>query len=126
MIRRALLALTCLGALAASAGGALGQSPDRPHVVATTPVLGAIVGEMVGDAARVTVVMPNGADPHEFQPSAREVAELSGADLVVANGLGLEEGLEDALRQARDDGTPVVEATDLVRLRKSCGPAACK
>ena len=62
--------------------------------------------------------MPNGADPHEFQPSARDVAELSGADLVVANGLGLEEGLEDALRQAEDAGTPVVEATDLVRLRR--------
>jgi ABC-type Mn2+/Zn2+ transport system permease subunit/ABC-type Zn uptake system ZnuABC Zn-binding protein ZnuA len=105
-----------MAALAAAAGGALGQPPARPHVVVTTPVLGAVVEELVGDAARVTVVMPNGADPHEFQPSARDAAELAGADLVIANGLHLEEGLEDALERVRDDGVPVVEATDLVTL----------
>ena len=118
MLRRALIALACLGALAAAAVPAWAQAPERPHIVATTPIIGSIVRDMVGDAARVTVVMPNGADPHEFQPSARDVAELSGAHLVVANGLDLEEGLGQALRQAEDAGTPVVEATDLVRLRR--------
>ena len=71
-------------------------------MVVTTPVLGSLVRDLAGDAARVTVVMPDGADPHEFQPSARDVAELAGADLVVENGLKLEEGLEDSLiRRAR-------------------------
>ena len=119
MLRRPLIVLACLGALAIAAVAAWAQAPERPHIVATTPILGSIVRDMVGEpAARVTVVMPNGADPHEFQPSARNVAELSGADLVVANGLDLEEGLGQALRQAEDAGTPVVEATDLVRLRR--------
>jgi ABC-type Mn2+/Zn2+ transport system permease subunit/ABC-type Zn uptake system ZnuABC Zn-binding protein ZnuA len=118
ILRRAFITLACLAALAAGAVPAWGQATERPHVVATTPILGSIVRELAGDEARVTVVMPNGSDPHEFQPSARDVAELADADLVVANGLGLEEGLEDALGQAEAGGTPVVEATDLVRLRR--------
>ncbi len=88
----------------------------RGQVVVTTTVLGSVVTELVGDAADVHVLMPNGADPHEFQPSAKDVERLANADLVVENGLKLEEGLEDALGQARDDGTPIFTATDHVKL----------
>jgi zinc/manganese transport system substrate-binding protein len=85
-------------------------------VVVTTTVLGSIVRELVGDAADVSVLMPNGADPHEFQPSAKDAERLANADLVVENGLKLEEGLEDALAQARDDGARIFTATDHVTL----------
>ena len=93
-----------------------GGSGGRGEVVVTTTVLGSIVREIVGDAADVHVLMPNGADPHEFQPSAKDAERLANADLVVENGLKLEEGLEDALGQARDDGTPIFTATDHVKL----------
>ncbi len=93
-----------------------GGTGDRPDVVVTTTVLGSIVKEVVGEAADVHVLMPNGADPHEFQPSARDAERLASSDLVVENGLKLEEGLEDALGQARDDGTRIFTATDHVKL----------
>jgi zinc/manganese transport system substrate-binding protein len=67
---------------------------------------------VVGDAAEVDVVMPPGSDPHDFEPSAREVAGLTEADLIVANGLHFEHGLEDALHAAEDAGVPVVELGD--------------
>ena len=118
MIRWTRPLVLALAALAVLAAPALGQGPATPHVVVTTPVLGSLVKDLVGDQARVTVVMPDGADPHEFRPSARDVAELAGADVVIADGLGLEEGLEDSLRQVRDGGTPVIEATSLVTLRR--------
>jgi zinc/manganese transport system substrate-binding protein len=90
----------------------------RPTVVVTTPLLGAVVEDLVGEAARVEVVMPNGVDPHDFQPSARDVEALADAELVVENGLDLEEGLEDALGQAREDGVPVFTATEHVSARE--------
>jgi zinc/manganese transport system substrate-binding protein len=61
--------------------------------------------------------MPNGADPHGFQPSARDVEAIGDADLLVENGLDLEEGMHDALDRARDDGVPVFTASDHVRVR---------
>jgi zinc/manganese transport system substrate-binding protein len=65
---------------------------------------------VVGDAdGAVDVVMEGGVDPHEFVPDAQQIAALRGADLVVANGLGLEEGLHDALEEAAGAGVAVLE-----------------
>lgn len=121
MRRRALTALTVALAVAAApllaACGEEGAGSGRAEVVVTTTVLGSVVRDLVGDRADVSVVMPNGADPHEFQPSARDAQAIADADLVVENGLGLEEGLTDTLARARDDGTPIFTATDHVTLR---------
>ncbi len=89
----------------------------RPFIVVTTPILGAVVRKAVGDAADVRVLMPNGSDPHEWRPSAQDVAALENADLIVENGLDLEVGLADALARAREGGTPMFTATDHVAVR---------
>ena len=112
------MALACAALVGASvACGSDDAADGRPNVVVTTPVLGSLVQDVVGDAARLTVVMPNGADPHQFQPSARDVETIVNADLVVENGLDLEEGMHDALDQARDDGVPFFTAGDHVTVR---------
>jgi zinc/manganese transport system substrate-binding protein len=83
------------------------------RVVATHPILGDIVTNVLDDAAEVEVIIPAGADPHEFQPSAQDVEAITEADLVVANGRDFEEGLLDALDAAADDGVPVFEVASV-------------
>jgi zinc/manganese transport system substrate-binding protein len=107
-------ALVCALVIASAACGSDDAAGSGPTVVVTTPMLGTVVEDLVGDAARVEVVMPNGIDPHDFEPSAKDIEALAGADLVVENGRDLEEGLEDALDRARDDGVPVFTAADHV------------
>lgn len=87
---------------------------DRPLVVATTTILGDIAWSIVGDDARLEVLMPLDADPHDYEPSSREVALLAEADLVIATGLGLEEGLEDVIDGVRGDGVRVLEVAALL------------
>jgi zinc/manganese transport system substrate-binding protein len=84
-------------------------SDDRPTVAATTSILGDVLTNIVGDDAEVITVMPPGADPHEFQPSARQAAELREAEIVIANGLGFEAGLADVLDSVEREGTPLYE-----------------
>lgn len=108
---------TAMVAAALAGCGSDDTSSSTPTIVVTTPMLGSLVSELVGDRATVNVLMPNGADPHEYQPSAKDVEALGRADLVVENGLKLEEGLEDALARARDDGVRIFTATDHVTLR---------
>lgn len=108
--------------LLVACGGGSGSSSTsagagRPVIAVTTPMLGAVVADAVGDRAEVAVVMPNGSDPHEWRPSARDVATLQDADLIVENGLGLEQGLTEAVERAREAGVPVFTATDHVRVR---------
>lgn len=103
------------GMLAAGACGGpdpSGAGAERPRLVVTTALLGDVVQQAVGSAAEVTVLMPATASPHDFQPSARQVALLREADAVVANGGGLEVGLEDALGAAEADGVAVFRAAE--------------
>lgn len=89
-------------------------SQPRPNIVVTYSVLGAVVSELVGDAADVSVVIPDGQDPHDFEPSAKDVEMINDADLIVANGLGFEEGLVDALDAAHDRGVDRFLVSDFV------------
>lgn len=91
------------------------QGTGEVSVVATTTILGDVVGRVAQCAgASSTTVMPAGVDPHDFTPSSEQVASMVSADLVVANGLGLEEGLTDALASAAADGATVMEVAPLV------------
>lgn len=111
-----------LGLVAVAGCGAdPAQQGGRPTVAVTTTVLGALVRDLAGSQVEVRVILPNGVDPHDFQPSAKDVEALNDADLIVANGLGLEEGLDDAIDAARADGVPVVVATDHVALIGASG-----
>ena len=83
-------------------------------IVATTTILGSIAANVAGADAEVVVLLPTGADPHDYQPSAAQVALLQGADLVVANGLLLEEGMVDVLAAAEADGANLFEAAEFL------------
>ncbi|MFL0358542.1 metal ABC transporter solute-binding protein, Zn/Mn family [Curtobacterium flaccumfaciens] len=94
------------------ATGCTTAGSDHPLVAVTTNILGDVVSEVVGDQADVMVLMPPGADPHSFEVSAQEAARLRSADLVVENGLGLEEGVVRHIAAAAEDGVPVSTAGD--------------
>lgn len=87
---------------------------DLPDVVVTYSVLAAVVRELVGDVANVVTLIPDGQDPHEFEPSPRDIELINGANLVVINGLALESGLDDAISTAKDAGVPVFAVSDHV------------
>lgn len=83
-----------------------GPAPDdnraqgKVHVVATTTLVGDVVRVIGGEAIALDVLLPVGAEPHGYQPSPQDLAELSQADLVFVNGLGLEEALMPTLASA--------------------------
>ncbi|MFJ3322477.1 MULTISPECIES: metal ABC transporter substrate-binding protein [unclassified Curtobacterium] len=106
--------LAVVGVAFGASGCTAAPGQDRPLVAVTTNILGDVVSEVVGDAAEVMVLMPAGADPHSFEVSAQEAARLRTADLVVENGLGLEEGVSRHVRAAADDGVPAFTAGDAV------------
>jgi zinc/manganese transport system substrate-binding protein len=110
----------CLVVVLALVGAACSSNSDDNaggggvKVVATTTILGDIARNIVGDNGTVKVLLPIGADPHDFQPSSSQVASIHAADLVIANGLGLEDGLSDVLSAASADGANVIEVAPLV------------
>lgn len=119
-LRLRIVAVTALAALVVAACGVAAPqpAPDQPSVVVTYSVLGSVVRELVGDRAEIEVLMGRGVDPHDWSPSARDMETVMNADLVIANGLGLEEGLVQALEEAARAGVTVFYATDHIEVRE--------
>lgn len=97
MILRPLAATAVLVLVASGCGASSTPQDAEPSVVVTYSVLGAVVSELVGDAASVTVLIPDGVDPHDWEPSPRDIEAVANADLVVSNGFDLEESLVDVI-----------------------------
>ncbi|MGW8065408.1 zinc ABC transporter substrate-binding protein AztC [Streptomyces ziwulingensis] len=109
-VRALLLNLVTFVVVAGTAAGCAGGGDARPRVVVTTNILGDITREIVGDEADVSVLMKPNADPHSFGLSAVQAAELENADLVVHNGLGLEENVLRHVEAARASGVATFAA----------------
>ena len=89
-------------------------APELPTVVVTYSVLAAVVSELVEGSANVVTLIPDGQDPHDFEPSAKDLETINNAALVVANGLDLEEGLDEALANAQQAGVNMFYVADHV------------
>jgi manganese/iron transport system substrate-binding protein len=92
-----------------AAGGSMGPTPapDAIDVVATTTVLADLVRQVGGSHVNVTSLVPPGGEVHTFDPTPADIARVADADLVITNGLGLDEWVADL---ARDSGSqaPIV------------------
>ena len=70
--RFACLVALIIVAAGCSTGGSA-SSTTTPSVVVTYSALGDVVQQLVGNAAKVSVVIPNGQDQHDFSPSAKDI-----------------------------------------------------
>jgi zinc/manganese transport system substrate-binding protein len=110
-VATALLLAGCGSQADSATSPGTGGPGARAKVVATTTIWGDLTAQIVECAGEgeVTTLMPVGTDPHDYSPSSQDVASMVSADLVIANGLGLEEGLEQSIESARSDGATVFE-----------------
>ena len=94
------------------------EGTDRggvPVVMAITTIWADVVANVACDGlADVVTLIPPGGDPHAYQPSLKDRGRMEDAAMIVANGLGLEEGLEDTLDAVDRTGTPVFHMADHV------------
>jgi zinc/manganese transport system substrate-binding protein len=91
---------------------------ELPVIAVTYSIIGDLVSQLVGDSASVNVVIPDGQDPHEFQPSAKDIESINNAALVVSNGLEFEEGLEEVLENIADSSGNIFMIGDHITVRK--------
>ena len=118
MIPKTALSLVCLAGLLPACSSSEPDASARPNIVVTYSVLGSVVLDLVGDAADVTILIPDGQDPHDYQPSARDIETINNADIVVSNGLDFEEGLEDVLASAIENGVSVYMIGENITVRE--------
>lgn len=83
---------------------------DELTVVTTFYPMYDFTKEVVGDEGNVKLLIPAGTEPHDFEPSAKEQAEISDADIFVYNSSDME-FFVDSLKESVDtDKTLMIEA----------------
>lgn len=102
--------------------GLAGCAPaDQPaaepgiSVVATTTQVADFTNQIAGDAAQVTSLIQPNQSSHSFDPTAADLAALSAADVLVINGAGLEEWLDDAIEASGFAGV-TIDASSAIEL----------
>ena len=120
--RLGLIAVVACAIAAIVAGCTSGADPhasggDAVTVVATTTVFADIVRNVGGDRITVTSIIPAGVGPEDYEPKPDDAKQLAGADLIVSNGVGLDDfldkllqasGEEQATRLVLGDGIPTI------------------
>ena len=85
------------------------------QVVTTTSFIADWAQNVGGDRVEVFSLVPTGADPHGFQPGARDVAKIADADIVFSVGLSLEGSwLKELLENASRDPSTIIELSDAI------------
>lgn len=98
-----------------SCAGGSGDSPadgDKIKLVASTSIWGSIAEDITegrDDVEVTTILSSKDDDPHEYEATARDIATVKDADIVVANGAGYDNWLTDNV----EEGTPLVTAQPL-------------
>lgn len=115
-------ALASLVLVAGCNGNASSPSPSESSeaaadytVIATTSVFADLAQLALGDNVTIETIIPAGVDVHTFEPSPADAQKLAGADLIVMNGLGLDEwalSLLEAAGKSEEDVLELAEGID--------------
>ena len=119
---RLLMRLSLIFAITTAAGctGSATSSPGAPtlKVVTTTTVFADIVKNVGGDLVQVESIIPAGIGPEDYEPAPDDARKLADADLIVSNGVGLDDFLDrlidaagqgHAARLVLGDGIPTIK-----------------
>jgi ABC-type Zn uptake system ZnuABC Zn-binding protein ZnuA len=88
------------------------QAGGRLRVVATTTVFADIVRQIGGDAVDVTSILPSGVGPEDYEPRPDDARRIADADLVVSNGVGLDDFLDKLIKAAGTTGVDQIVLGD--------------
>lgn len=83
----------------------------RLRVVTTIRPLYSFASQVAGQAAEVENLLPPGVGPHDYSFTPTDAVRLHEADVLIINGLGLEEWLEGLLATVRRPGLAIIEAS---------------
>lgn len=109
---RAILLILCCLCVVSACGKKEEPKPDAPenkiNVVTTVAPITSMVENIGGDKIRLTGIIPEGINSHTFEPVPSDIKILSEADLLIVNGLELEEPTLKLAKANLKQGAPIL------------------
>lgn len=99
---------------------------SRIKVVVSFNAIKEFVQAVGRDKVAIITLIPDGTEPHDFQPTTRDMQALHTADLFLYNGAGMENWIDTATKAASNKNLQVIEASKGVDLIALDDPADIK
>lgn len=103
--------ITCFGAIALNTT-ATAQNNSSPKIVSTFLPIHLFTQAVVGDTGEVDILISPGAEVHDYQATPEDAKLLSEADVLVENGLGIEEFLSGLIANAGSSNLQQITASE--------------
>ena len=87
----------------------------RLSIAVTFDAMEELTKAVVKDLADVSLIIPEGMEPHEAEPTAQNLIFLTNADILIYNGFGMEFYLEKVLKAVNNKNLVLVEASKGVK-----------
>ena len=99
---------------------------SRVKVVVSFNAIKEFVQAVGRDKVAIITLIPDGTEPHDFQPTTRDMQALHTADLFIYNGAGMENWVDTATKAASNKNLKAIEASTGVDLIALDDPAEIK
>ena len=77
---------------------------------------------VAGDLAKIEVLIPPGTEVHEYQATPANVQAIAQADVLIRNGLGLEEFLEGTVKNAQNTQLNEIDSSKGIETLEATSP----
>jgi zinc transport system substrate-binding protein len=113
-----LAGLTCIFAISINAI-ARAQNNSSPKIVTTFLPIHLFTKAVVGDTGQVDILISPGTEVHDYQATPKDIKTLTQADVLVENGLGIEEFLESLVANAGNSQLQQINSSEGIKVIKS-------
>jgi zinc transport system substrate-binding protein len=98
-----------------------GNGPKKLEIVTTFYPMYYFTKQVAGSIANVTLLIPNGVEPHDWEPTAKDMAKMQDADVFIYNSRYFETWTEKVLKSLDTSHLKVVEASSTIKLMDANG-----
>jgi zinc/manganese transport system substrate-binding protein len=98
------------------------SATGKTKVVTTFLPMYIFTKAVTGDAADVEILVPPGTEVHEYQATPNNVKAIATANVLVKNGLGLEEFLENTIKNAQNPKLAQIDASKNIKPLNEISP----
>ncbi|MGI6704227.1 MAG: metal ABC transporter substrate-binding protein [Clostridia bacterium] len=96
----------------------IAEKRSKPLVYASIYPMYDFAKNIGGDRIDLRMVVPVGAEPHDWEPTAKLIVALEEADVFIYNGVGMEPWADNLIASLNGNGPLVVEASKGIQLLK--------
>lgn len=89
----------------------IAKTQSKVKVVVTFNAMRELAAAVGKDKVDIITIIPDGTEPHDFEPKAKDLESLSNAKIFVYNGFGMESWVDKVLESVDNKSLISVEAS---------------